>query len=320
VGNEYARSAYESKDELWRVEVDALSWTLRNMKHEYGITDIGGVQDRGAVGDVLAIGQERDNGQRLRISGRPFGRGTPELAWSYTGFDSQASEQRFGSLRATFVSSDNSQNNDSDDAVNDITPDDRATSALASYDFNYRVHDVTLGKTIADSKDFALNLTGGARLLNMDHEFRVRYTGGDFQVPYNSFETSDVRGAGLLLGSDLKWKIFPRLSANFGVKGGMVLGDVETRTFFPDDEPGVPTDVRYDESRVMPFVEAGASLTYSHPIGDALFNATVGYEMVNWFNAMDSRIFSDSHMEGQNVHQTGDISMDGAYLRVGLSY
>ncbi len=322
--SEYAQSAYESKDELWRIELDNFNWTMRNMQHEYGLTDIGGVQDRGAVGSVLSIEKERENGKRLRISGRPFGRGTPEFGWTYTGFDSTAGETYVGPGRATFVSSDNSENDDSDNintlGVETITPDDRFTRAVASYDFNYRVHDVTLGKTIADSESFALNLTGGARYLDMDHDFRVTYSGGDFQTAFTSFETSDVRGAGLLLGSDLKWKIFPRLSANFGVKGGMVLGDIETQTFIPDDEPGVPTNVRYEERRVLPFIEAGASLTYSHPIGGVLFNATVGYEMVNWFNAMDSRTFTDSHMEAQNIHQTGDISMDGAYLRVGLSY
>lgn len=191
---------------------------------------------------------------------------------------------------------------------------------MASYDFDYKVHDLVVGKTIAESEVFALKLSGGVRYVDMDHDFRVTYTGGDFQTAFTAFETSSVQGGGPLLGADLNWKIIPSLAAQFGVKGGMVLGDVETRTFIPDDEPGVPTNVRYDDTRAIPFVETGASLNYSRSLGELVFNASIGYEMINWFDATDSRMFSDSHIEGQNVHQTGDLSLDGAYIRIGIGY
>ena len=98
------------------------------------------------------------------------------------------------------------------------------------------------------------------------------------------------------------------------------MGEVETRTFIPDDEPGVPTDVRYERTRAIPFVETGAALGYVYSSGNFSFNAAIGHEMINWFGALDSRVFSDAYMEAQNIHQTSDISMDGEYVRIGVAY
>lgn len=310
--------------------VDYLRWAYRQPGTEYGITDIGGVQDRGAVGSVLSIDGEYDNGIRATIGYR-FDRGNcncildrPEILFSFTEFDTELFDQRIGPLRATFISSDNSENDDSDNintlGVETITPDDRATSATARLTLDYDVYDLEFAQTLQLTPSLTWRLSGGARATVINERFDVTYTGGDFQVPYRAFRDWDYSGGGAMVGSVFNWSAPYGFSVNVGAKGGLVLGRYQSRYFFPDDEPGVPTDVRHSETRVNPFLEVSGGVQYQREIGDCLLTLGAGYELVNWFNMADNRTFTDSHIEGQNVNTVRDLSLDGMYARVGINY
>ena len=310
--------------------VDYLRWALRQPGTEYGITDIGGVQDRGAVGSVLSMDGEYDNGVRATIGYRLdkdrcnciFDR--PEILFSYTEFDTELFDRRIGSLRSSFITSDNSENDDSDNintlGVETITPDDRATSATARLTFDYDVYDLEFAQSLQLTPSLTLRLSGGARAAVLNEHFDVTYTGGDFQVPYRAFRDWDYSGGGAFMGTNLDWAVRDNLNFHFGAKAGLTLGRYESRHFFPDDEPGVPTDVRHGETRVNPFVEVAAGVEYSRKVGNVVVSLGAGYEIVNWFNMVDNRTFTDSHMEGQNVNSIGDLSLDGMYARLGINF
>ena len=307
-------------------QAEFIRWSYRQPGLEYGISDIGGVQDRGAVGSVLAVDGEYDNGLRASIGYRfdkdpcdcLFNR--PEMLFTYTDFNTSLSDRRIGSLRATYVSSDNSENNDSDDNINDITPDDRATSATADVYFKYNVYDIEFAQSLALTPSLTWRLSGGARAAVMEEDFDVVYTGGDFQIPYRAFRDWEYTGGGAFIGSKLDWAVTNNLSLNFGAKTGLLLGRYESRHFFPDDEPGVPTDVRQSGTRVNPFMEVSGGIECQHQIGNTVLSIGAGYELANWFNMADSRTFSDSHIEGQNINSVRDLSLDGMYARIGLNY
>jgi len=231
------------------------------------------------VGTVLAIDTDYATGFRFAV-GRRFsqgGTGGPEFVFRYTDFDTQATEGHIGSLRASFISSDNSENNDSDDAVNDITPDDRATSASALLRFNYQTYDLELAQSLALADSLTLRLSGGGRAADVGQAFRVTYTGGDFQVPFSPFQETEYTGGGLIMGTDLRWYVLPSLTFDIGAKGGLLVGTMQTRTFIPDDEPGVPTDVRYDETRLTPIVEMTATVTYRGQFRRVQWDASAGF-------------------------------------------
>ncbi|MBC8870436.1 MAG: hypothetical protein H8E44_13520 [Planctomycetes bacterium] len=310
----------------WITEFDYLYWTQRNASNQYGITDIGGVQDRGAVGTVLAIDTDYATGFRFAV-GRRFsqgGAGGPEFVFRYTDFDTQATERHIGSLRASFISSDNSENDDIDNTLtgtpNTITPDDRATQASALLRFNYQTYDLELAQSLILADSLTLRLSGGGRAADVGQSFQVTYTGGDFQTAFSPFQETEYTGGGLIMGTDLRWYVLPSLTFDIGAKGGLLVGTMQTRTFIPDDEPGVPTDVRYDETRLTPIVEMTAAVTYRGQFRRVQWDASAGYQLTNWFNVADSRVFSDSHMEGQNVHLLNDLAIDGFYARVGFGF
>lgn len=304
----------------WIFETEFLYWTPRTPDVQYGITDIGGVQDRGPVGTVLAIGGDYSSGYRLGLGKKLGERNAPEIMFNYTDFDSNQSERRIGSLRATFISSDNAENDDSDNintlGVETVTPDDRATSAVANFNFDYQTFDLSIGQTLEITDSLNIRISGGGRATKLDESFSVTYTGGDFQVPYNAFKTTDYQGGGFLVGADLEWNVCKWMSLSFDNNLGMILGRMETRTFMPDDEPGVPTDVRFAETRMTPVLEMAMAFNFNKSFGGFDVNFGTGYEMVNWFNMADSRTFTDSHIEGQNAHMIRDLSMDGLFARL----
>lgn len=306
-------SAHAGDEEgRWLFGVDALSWQVYSPGVEYGISDIGGVQDRGAVGDVISLDAGFESGYRLS-AGRRFG-GGQELRVRFTSFDSQNSESRAGSIRSVFITADNAENNDSDDPVNDVTPDDRATNASAALDFDYSVIDIEVAQAFEVADALTLRLSGGLRSSSIDSRFDVTYTGGDFQTAFSPIQVTEYESEGLMLGSALDWRVSKNLKFTLAGAGGLMLGEIETRTFIPDDEPGVPTDVRFREDRIAPVMEMALGLDYRFSPGDWDLNFAVGYELTNWFNISESRVFTDAHMEAQNAHVINDLSLGGAYL------
>ncbi|MCG8449964.1 MAG: Lpg1974 family pore-forming outer membrane protein [Pirellulales bacterium] len=309
----------------WIVQGDYLYWTMRSPGVEYGVTDIGGVQDRGAVGTVLALNGDYSGGVRFALGKRVGGNNAgPELLFTYTDFDSAQTETHTGSLRATFISSDNSENDDSDNintlGFETVTPDDRATSVTANSQFDYQIYDIEIGQSLILSDALTLRLSGGGRAALIDDDFSVTYAGGDFQVPFRSFKETDYKGGGFVVGSDLRWYLCPSLRLDFATSLGLLLGRIETRTFIPDDEPGVPTDVRHNETRMTPVLEMAMGLNSQRQIGRFNTNLGLGYEMTNWFNMEDSRVFTDSRMEAQNAHLIRDLSLDGLYARFTINH
>lgn len=309
----------------WIASADYLFWSVRDMSAQYGITDIGGVQDRGAVGDVLSIGTDYESGLRFAI-GKRLGAcvGGPELMFRMTDFDSNETETYAGPLRATFVSADNSENDDSDNintlGVETIFPDDRATSAAANLHFSYNVYDFEIAQPLIMSDHLTLRLSGIGRAVDIEQAFSVTYTGGDFATVFTPFRNSDFVGGGMLIGTELAWYVVDTLTIDFGAKLGALGGTVDTRVFIPDDEPGVPTDVTYSERRITSVLEMKIGITYKRPIRQYLVMGSVGYEMTQLFNLSDSRNFTESHQEGNNTHLIGDISLDGLYARAGVEF
>lgn len=204
--------------------------------------------------------------------------------------------------------------------MNDITPDDRATGADASYDFDIETLDLQFAQSFALTRTLDLRLAAIGRFALIDEEFRVTYRGGDFNAPYTAFRNWDYQGGGLMLGSQLDWRMTDRLTLNFGARGGALLGRHESRHFFPDDEAGVPTDVTHNSTRVTPIIELAAMFNYTRDFGRFELNVGGGYEMTNYFNLADNRLFTDSHQEAVNVNSVNDLTLDGLVGRISINY
>lgn len=303
----------------WVGSFDILAWTVRDAGFEYGITDIGGVQDRGAVGTVLSLGGNYSPGFRFS-AGKRLGDGGPVIGFGFLNFVSNDAQSEIGPIRATVVSADNSENDDSDNintlGVQTITPDDRATRADALFDFSMRHYDFQLEQSFRMSDALTTKLTSAIRITDVDSTQQVTYLGGDFQTAFTPFQTSAFDGAGAVLGGEMSWNLSRRISFNFSANGGALLGRMQTRTFIPDDEPGVPTDVTYDETRLVPLLESRVWLMTRGRLGMTNIEFGGGYEFANLFNVADQRVFTESHMEGQNAHIIGDLSLDGFFGRI----
>ena len=306
--------------------IEVLHLAVRHPGLEFGITDTsGGLQDSGADGTVLGFDGDYDIGWRATLGYRFDAdcfceANRPEFLLRYTIFGTEQDESFNGLLRASFISADNSENNDSDDGVNDITPDDRATNAQASFDFDLETLDLEFAQTLSLTRTLNLRLAAIGRFALIDEDYRVTYSGADFSNPFTAFRQWDYQGGGLMLGSQLDWQLSNRISLTCGGRAGALLGRRESRYFIPDDEAGLPTDVLHSTTRLTPVLEMAAMLNYTRDYCNFGLNIAAGYEFTNYFNLADDRTFTDPHQEAVNVNSVRDLSLDGFVGRISLNY
>lgn len=309
--------------------IEYLHWAYRQSGTEYAIlADAPQLQNTGPQGRVLELEGDYDSGLRASLgyrfdaeSGSLFNR--PEFLIRYTNFGTEALEttNAVGRIRSTFITSQNNENDDDEDAINDASPEDLADSATASHDFDYEVLDAEIAQSFALTRTMNLRLSAIGRFAMIDDEFRVTYAGGDFANPFTAFRNWDYQGGGLLLGSQLDWALTERLGLQFSGRAGMLMGRQEFQYFNPDDDRvSGTTDVVYNTTKVTPIIEMTAMVNYTRDFGRFDLNVGGGYEFSNWFNMAEDRVFSDAYQEGQNNKHVRDLTLDGLVGRVSINY
>lgn len=315
---------------------DFLYWTVRNTGFEYGIT-APGPEDGGPVGRVERLGGSYNPAFRVGL-GRRFGDDCvgagPEIYMTYTRFSNDITRTT-GPGRSTIISSDNAINTDADmdNGIlvfpENVTPEDLYASAIGTYRFRYHSGDLFIGQNLIMTDNLTLRLQGGARYMQMNELKQVTYNGGDFLAPLTATHNGEFDGAGLIVGSMMRWNLLPSVRFNIGINAGTLIGSNRTRTIIPDSPDAslfpihiltTPTDVSARETRLIPVVELMAGLDFRKQIGRNIWTTSVGYDFTNYFNLSDTRVFSDAFQEGQNSHILNAITLDGLYARFGINY
>lgn len=103
--------------------------------------------------------------------------------------------------------------------------------------------------------------------------------------------------------------------------GGLMVGD--TRLSYQElDNNGlnlIAAVEQQGQSRVVPMTEVAAGINWSGPLGNnTRLDASFGYSLENWFNAMDIIRFSDSTGSGVINQETGDLSSGGLFFGLGV--
>lgn len=306
---------------------DYLYWSVRDKNMEYGIAGDRTQQDDGARGDILTLSDQWDSGIRGMVGYR-LGCGGPDIRVRYSGFAQDLADVYDGNLRATMVSSDNAEEDDIDNintlGNQTVFPEDLATRAEALYSLEYNTFDAEFGQMFRINDVLDIRLHSGARVAKIDELQQVIYSGGDFDSPYLARQQYDSLGAGMYLGGNLNWNLTNHLTLDSGLNGGLLLTSFESNSFFADEDDLAnadgPTSVSEQETRLIPFLELNAGLTHHMNIFGCGLQTSVGYQFVTYLGASESRTFSDMYQEGQNVRVRDNLSLDGAYARIGFDY
>jgi hypothetical protein len=259
-----------------------------------------------AAGDVQSLSWETRSGFRFG-----FGYLMPDDAWRigvnytyfYTAADRTLNAPSGGQLFATLTRGG---------SIDDVS------SASAFTSLSYNVIDLDATRHLSLGHHLDLDLFGGGRLAFIDQKFDATYNGGS-SLAVGAMVQSPIyfRGAGLTAGGRGFWEMWN----HFGLYGGgrLSLLSGEFRNFLSETNGnGAVTIVNVKDTyyQVIPEVELNAGVAYQ---GEH-FRFSVGYELANWFNMVNSPDFVTGSNIGKVSRRTSDLTLEGLAVEVGVLF
>jgi hypothetical protein len=195
---------------------------------------------------------------------------------------------------------------------------DIANSANASTNLDYNVIDLEAIRHIAVHESFDLTVFGGGRFAWIDQKLQAIYNGGS-EGPVNDTVSSPVyfRGAGITLGGLGQWNVYQGIGLYAKAQCSLLSGQFRNSLTETNDNGTVSiVNVHDNYNQIVPVTEMGLGVAYQ---GDH-FHLSVGYELTNWFNMIQSLDFPDSTNYGKIGRRTGDLSLEGLAVQLGLVF
>lgn len=100
-------------------------------------------------------------------------------------------------------------------------------------------------------------------------------------------------------------------------KGGLVVGDIRN-SLVETDNGGLTTNANVGERyyATIPILEMGTGVSWEY----RNLRLSVGYEITNWFNLIDTPMFTNDFAEGKIGRRRSDLSLEGLFVQMGLAY
>jgi hypothetical protein len=193
---------------------------------------------------------------------------------------------------------------------------DTALFGQASSNLTYNLYDLDAVRRVAGDNSFNLRLLLGTRYATIDQDLAATYFGRDANGTRVQSRV-EFDGVGPTVGGEARW-LLPWGFQFFGrAKGGLIIGEV-TNTLRETDNGGATTNANVRECYYtnIPMLEMGTGISWEY----RNFRLSVGYEVVNWFNLIDSPTFVDDFAEGKIGRRHGDLSLEGLFVQLGVAY
>ncbi len=193
---------------------------------------------------------------------------------------------------------------------------DRAQTATANVDLDYQLFDMLAARRVVVDEHFAVRWLGGFRFTDIRQVLNAYYDGGDARKAAVA-SRSRFQGFGPLVGAEavlVGWKglhLYTRASA------GLISGRNVNRLLETNDSGATTyTNVNYDVRKVVP--------TGSIAIGGGWQYRTLsirgGYEVTHWQGIFERPRFTDDVSPGKVVTRPANLTLEGLFLQVGLSF
>ncbi|NJL49550.1 MAG: hypothetical protein HC929_21600 [Leptolyngbyaceae cyanobacterium SM2_5_2] len=279
-----------------------------SLLQDYAIVDPGQALFTG--GDVAAPEFDRRIGTRFRLN-YYIPNTSVTVGATYTTFNSSGSSSverpANGFLLATLAAPVQNENAD------------RASSNL---NLNYDVTDLEVAYRLPAAGSLQGQLFGGIRFANISQSNDVLYDGRDFTSGMVNIDRS-LSGVGLRVGGEVALNLGSDISLFGRAAGSLLVSDISTSQQETNNNGSdlIVSLNRTASDRVIPVMELVAGLQWQPKLNDNLsFDAAAGYEFQQWFNAADTARFVDNSGTGVITQDTGDLSLSGFFLRLGLLF
>ena len=190
------------------------------------------------------------------------------------------------------------------------------TSASAGANLNYQVADANIGRLIKLGPRTDARIFGGVRGAWIDQAFNAYYTNGLGTTLVSS--PLSFRGIGLDTGGRADWWITDYMGVFGRADVAMMVGDIHSSlNQTSDGGQSYSVGIASSDHRVIPVVglATGAQMNWRS------LKFTVGYEVTQWFNLIQSYdVVGFVGNPAKLAQRTGDLSLSGLFLQLGLDY
>lgn len=159
---------------------------------------------------------------------------------------------------------------------------------------------VVLGQRTDLSMRDKLRFYGGLQYANIESTSTSYYITDQLPIPalannpLSKFDNTDFKGFGPVVGIDYAYNITNSLSLTANGSGSILYGTNRYHAgFVVNPFDAIVAQVFFRKKGIVPSLEAKLGVNYAHttPIGVA--NIQVGYQVVNYFNALGEQLFSN---------------------------
>jgi hypothetical protein len=191
-----------------------------------------------------------------------------------------------------------------------------ATYASATAGLDYNHYDLLVGKRVAWDEHLALRFFGGVRFATIQQDFSAYYDGLDARSAGVS-AGSKFQGFGPVFGGEAVlagWKGFHLFAK---ASGGLLTGQSDN----PYIESNNANNTLYantsnDVRKVVPVASVGIGAGWQY----RTFSIRAGYEITNYFGVVDQPRFTDDVGLGKLTTRSSDLSLEGLFVQLGLTF
>lgn len=245
-------------------------------------------------------------GTGLRVEGGyRFGEGKWESAFAYTYFNGSGDASAFAGPNSVLLPT-----------LTRPGLTDRATSALVTADLDYNLFDILMARRVHVDEHFAIRWIGGFRLTEIKQTFNALYDGADARRAAVNTRSS-FEGFGPIVGGEAVLVGWNGLHLYGRATGGLVTGRNTNRLIETNDNGGTTyTNTRYDVRKVVPMgsLALGGGWQYKS------ISIRAGYEVTHWQGIFERPRFVDDVSRGKVVTRPANLTLEGLFIQVGLSF
>jgi hypothetical protein len=205
-------------------------------------------------------------------------------------------------------------------AVTRLHPDngfETASTATADLQLKVRVYDFEVGMRPEMPERFWVRLFGGLRIADIDQYFTIFYQGQDVGAAGALVNLPVImNGFGLRVGGEAQWRTPSGVFLMGRCAATAMVGFFHTRNaslIFPAE---VDANVTEDFNQFVPVLEVAGGLGWRR----GPFSICAGYELTNYFNFAQRSQSVDALADHLMTRATGNLGLDGVFVRAGWTY
>lgn len=125
---------------------------------------------------------------------------------------------------------------------------------------------------------------------------------------------TDFNGVGPVIGIDYSYDLTPAFSITANTATSILFGTARTDNSVLYNNGLVPVDIYGSKKSIVPSLQAKLGANYAFPLAYGILNIEGGYEVINYFNALQNQTPGINNVFGTRGVATNDFSLYGPYF------